>query len=106
MKPTPGILYQIGGKIVCNEMEKPELADFERYSIVQTITDVEGYEKAEKSWLSGCKDVVNVEYNPDFKFWQVVTLFRGHLYNYNEVINGQKVLKVPEGEGVRIVELK
>lgn len=98
MKPSPGILYLIDGTVKCAEREKPELKE--------TTTQVGNllFHKAYKSWLESCKDVVNahVSQHP-IEGHDEITIMKPV---YQIVESGQKVLKVPEGDKVRIVELK
>ena len=94
MKPTPGILYQIDGKIVCNEREKPLKPGY--------LTKY-GYMLYLRPWLSDCKDVVNVK---SIQYRTHKVWYYTHDKGMTEIILPEKVLFVPEGEGVRIVELK
>ena len=52
-KETEKLKYNIGETINIEPIEKPEYADFEKYRhsyIVQTITDIEGYDQALTRW--------------------------------------------------------
>ena len=104
MKPTHGILYQIDGKIVCAEREMPSKVIKGRIDIVSVTEANKIYEQNIKSWLESCKDVVNAEMYDAGSEGLVPFIVIGKR-NYQPVFP-QKVLFVPEGEKVRIVELK
>jgi len=98
MTPTPGILYQIGDKIVCAE----ELMPYKYYDFFANNKDRKRFNKAYKSWLKSCKNVVN--------YYQMgENLFRIELTETQLspcIESGQKCLFVPEGDGVRVIKLK
>ena len=96
MKPTPGILYQIGDKIVCAEREKPNRDDY--------VFGGTSYLYDCIAWEKDCKDVVNAEMYDAGSEGLVPFIVIGKR-NYQPVFP-QKVLYVPEGDKVRIVELK
>ena len=106
MNPTPGILYLVDGTVKCAERERPEL---EGYAIgevhASTASQFHEYEQALKSWEADCKDVVNVwESSATRGSWYITTVINEADYD-QRITDGQKVLKVPEGEKVRITSL-
>jgi len=59
----PGFIYIDNNRIVWNAERKPTYEQFEKYSIVKTITDIEGYDKALKQWQESCIEIDNVHDN-------------------------------------------
>ena len=110
MTPTPGILYNIGDKIVCAEREMPLPGEFvkEPYRSYHTDEEIEENIKALKSWQESCKNVVNAKKSDAIKD---MIYIRGKFFGrtkseWYSVESGQKCLKVPEGDKMRIVSLK
>ena len=104
MNSTPGILYNIGDKIVCAEREMP-INDGSSYYYDRSIyfEDIDSYELALKSWLKDCKDVVNYCHrNRNKNEYQIKLPINKPLSNFTI---GQKCLFVPEGDKVRVTEL-
>ena len=110
MKPTEGYVYQIDGKIVCNEREMPS-KDHYKYHLGKKKWQ-KYYNAVYKSWLKSCKDVVNAEikiekvFVPAYSEAFIETICLNNKKIGSRFTQGQKVLKVPEGDKVRIVELK
>jgi len=98
MNPTPGILFIIDGTVKCAEREMPK-ADWEN-----GFRGGPKYEQALKSWLKDCKDVVNIRSS----WGKMKLVIDNRFYDINDMFqfkSGQKCLKVPEGEGVRVIKL-
>jgi len=107
MTPTPGILYNIGDKIVCAEREMPLPGEFvkEPYRSYHTDEEIEENIKALKSWQESCKNVVNVRSS----WGKMKLIIDNRFYDINDMFefkSGQKCLKVPEGDKVRVTKLK
>ena len=63
------------------------------------------YQEALKSWLKSCKDVVNVRSS----WGKMKLIIDNRFYDINDMFefkSGQKCLKVPEGDKVRVTKLK
>ena len=114
MNPTEGILYQIGDKIVCAEREKPNKYD----GFFTNDKDIKRFNKALKLFEESCKEVVNISnvWNIVHNMGELPNLIKwdgdwwwnptNELREWDGIKSGQKVLKVPEGDKVRIVELR
>jgi len=96
MKTKTGYIYLIDGLVMVNPEKEPKLEDFEKYSIVQTITDIDGYEKALAEWLAKNIPVVNAEKAGYPKRWFI------YIDEFYEVKNGQKVEHI-EGKITKIL---
>ena len=96
MNPTPGILYQIDGKIVCAEREMPDIVKFSNDAVTISLYGI---------WLSECKGVVNAECMDEEDPNPIIAVLDIDPGNVLLCRQGQKVLKVPKRDKVKIVKL-
>ena len=103
MKIAEGILYIIDGTVKCAERKKPVYPK-KTGGFASDYNKDRNYQIDYKSWQESCKDVVNAEMYDAGSEGLISFIVIGKL-DYQPVFP-QKVLFVPEGDKVRIVELK
>ena len=104
MEPRVGYLFILDGTVKCAEREMPKARDFKSgYFGRPSASFMIKYAK----WIESCKEVVNAKKSDAIKD---MIYIRGKFFGrtkseWYSVESGQKCLKVPEGDKVRVVEL-